>query len=73
MLPGAAYTEKNATFVNFEGRPQRARVRATETGPALLFLNAHLFLDAHLASGTGRIVLLALCVMRKVRMWLMRR
>lgn len=26
MLPGAAYTEKNATFVNFEGRSQRTKV-----------------------------------------------
>ena len=26
ILPGAAYTEKSATFVNFEGRPQRTRV-----------------------------------------------
>ena len=28
VLPGAAYTEKNGTFVNFEGRPQRTRVRS---------------------------------------------
>ena len=28
ILPGAAYTEKSATFVNFEGRPQRTRVRS---------------------------------------------
>jgi NADH dehydrogenase/NADH:ubiquinone oxidoreductase subunit G len=26
VLPGAAYTEKNATFVNFEGRTQRTKV-----------------------------------------------
>jgi NADH dehydrogenase/NADH:ubiquinone oxidoreductase subunit G len=26
ILPGAAYTEKSATFVNFEGRPQRTKV-----------------------------------------------
>ena len=27
VLPGAAYTEKSATFVNFEGRAQRTQVR----------------------------------------------
>ena len=27
ILPGGAYTEKNGTYVNFEGRPQRTRVR----------------------------------------------
>ena len=39
ILPGAAYTEKNATYVNTEGRPQRgqarrvpARRRARRTG-----------------------------------------
>lgn len=26
ILPGSAYTEKSATFVNFEGRPQRTKV-----------------------------------------------
>lgn len=32
VLPGAAYTEKNGTFVNFEGRPQRTRVRSAKPG-----------------------------------------
>ena len=32
ILPGAAYTEKNATYVNTEGRPQRARARRVPAG-----------------------------------------
>lgn len=28
MLPGAAYTEKSGTYVNFEGRTQITRVRS---------------------------------------------
>jgi Molybdopterin oxidoreductase len=28
VLPGCAYTEKSATYVNMEGRPQQAKVRA---------------------------------------------
>jgi NADH-quinone oxidoreductase subunit G len=34
ILPGAAYTEKNATFVNTEGRPQRARLAVFPPGQA---------------------------------------
>jgi NADH-quinone oxidoreductase subunit G len=34
VLPGAAYTEKNATYVNTEGRPQRARVAVFPPGQA---------------------------------------
>ncbi len=34
MLPGAAYTEKNATYVNFEGRTQRTKV--PHLAPSLL-------------------------------------
>ena len=33
ILPGAAYTEKSATFVNFEGRPQRTKVLEQSTPP----------------------------------------
>ena len=33
-LPGAAYTEKSATFVNTEGRPQLARRGAFPPGEA---------------------------------------
>jgi NADH-quinone oxidoreductase subunit G len=34
ILPGAAYTEKNATYVNTEGRVQRARSAAPPPGQA---------------------------------------
>ncbi|MBP2291074.1 NADH-quinone oxidoreductase subunit NuoG [Azospirillum rugosum] len=34
ILPGAAYTEKNATYVNTEGRPQLARLAAFPPGEA---------------------------------------
>jgi NADH-quinone oxidoreductase subunit G len=34
ILPGAAYTEKNATYVNTEGRPQRARLAVFPPGEA---------------------------------------
>jgi NADH-quinone oxidoreductase subunit G len=34
ILPGAAYTEKNATYVNTEGRPQRARFAVFPPGDA---------------------------------------
>jgi NADH-quinone oxidoreductase subunit G len=34
ILPGAAYTEKNATYVNTEGRPQRARLAVFPPGGA---------------------------------------
>ena len=34
ILPGAAYTEKNATYVNIEGRPQRARLALFPPGDA---------------------------------------
>ncbi|MCW2236693.1 NADH-quinone oxidoreductase subunit NuoG [Azospirillum canadense] len=34
ILPGAAYTEKNATYVNTEGRPQTARLAAFPPGEA---------------------------------------
>jgi len=34
ILPGAAYTEKNATYVNTEGRPQRARLTVFPPGEA---------------------------------------
>ena len=34
ILPGAAYTEKNATYVNTEGRVQRARLAAFPPGDA---------------------------------------
>jgi len=34
ILPGAAYTEKNATFVNTEGRVQRTRLAAFPPGEA---------------------------------------
>jgi len=34
ILPGAAYTEKNATYVNTEGRPQRARLAVFPPGHA---------------------------------------
>lgn len=34
ILPGAAYTEKNATFVNTEGRSQHTRVAVTPPGMA---------------------------------------
>ncbi|MEL0107785.1 MAG: NADH-quinone oxidoreductase subunit NuoG [Rhodospirillaceae bacterium] len=34
ILPGAAYTEKNATYVNTEGRVQRARLAAFPPGEA---------------------------------------
>ena len=48
ILPGAAYTEKNATYVNTEGRVQRTRVAARPPGEAredwtiLRALSAHL-------------------------------
>jgi NADH-quinone oxidoreductase subunit G len=34
VLPGAAYTEKNATWVNTEGRPQRGRLAVFPPGEA---------------------------------------
>jgi NADH-quinone oxidoreductase subunit G len=34
ILPGAAYTEKNAIYVNTEGRPQRARLAVFPPGDA---------------------------------------
>ena len=34
ILPGAAYTEKNATYVNTEGRSQHTRVAVTAPGMA---------------------------------------
>ncbi|KAJ3584669.1 hypothetical protein NHX12_015164 [Muraenolepis orangiensis] len=34
VLPGAAYTEKNATYVNTEGRSQQTRVAVTAPGAA---------------------------------------
>jgi NADH-quinone oxidoreductase subunit G len=34
ILPGAAYTETNATYVNTEGRPQRARLAVFPPGDA---------------------------------------
>ena len=34
ILPGAAYTEKNATYVNTEGRAQMARVAVFPPGDA---------------------------------------
>ena len=34
ILPGAAYTEKNATYVNTEGRPQLARLAVFPPGDA---------------------------------------
>ncbi|MEM1401635.1 MAG: molybdopterin-dependent oxidoreductase, partial [Pseudomonadota bacterium] len=34
ILPGAAYTEKNATYVNLEGRPQLARMAVFPPGEA---------------------------------------
>jgi len=34
ILPGAAYTEKNATWVNIEGRPQRGRLAVFPPGDA---------------------------------------
>lgn len=34
ILPGAAYTEKNGTYVNTEGRSQRTRVAVTAPGMA---------------------------------------
>jgi NADH-quinone oxidoreductase subunit G len=34
ILPGAAYTEKNAIYVNAEGRPQRARLAVFPPGEA---------------------------------------
>ncbi len=34
ILPGAAYTEKNATWVNTEGRPQRGRLAVFPPGEA---------------------------------------
>jgi NADH-quinone oxidoreductase subunit G len=34
ILPGAAYTEKNATYVNTEGRAQRARIAIFPPGEA---------------------------------------
>ena len=34
ILPGAAYTEKNATYVNMEGRAQRARIAVFPPGEA---------------------------------------
>lgn len=34
ILPGAAYTEKNVTYVNTEGRAQQTRVAVTPPGMA---------------------------------------
>lgn len=34
ILPGAAYTEKNGTYVNTEGRSQHTRVAVTAPGMA---------------------------------------
>lgn len=34
ILPGAAYTEKNGTYVNTEGRAQQTRVAVTPPGIA---------------------------------------
>ncbi|BDA50547.1 NADH dehydrogenase [ubiquinone] iron-sulfur protein 1, mitochondrial [Coccomyxa sp. Obi] len=34
VLPGAAYTEKNATYVNFEGRTQRTKAAVPRVGDA---------------------------------------
>ena len=34
ILPGAAYTEKSATFVNLEGRPQRTKLAVFPPGEA---------------------------------------
>jgi NADH-quinone oxidoreductase subunit G len=34
ILPGAAYTEKHGTYVNFEGRPQRAKLAVFPPGDA---------------------------------------
>ncbi len=34
ILPGAAYTEKDATYVNMEGRPQQTRLAAYPPGEA---------------------------------------
>ena len=34
VLPGAAYTEKNATYVNTEGRAQQTRLAVTPPGMA---------------------------------------
>jgi NADH-quinone oxidoreductase subunit G len=34
ILPGAAYSEKNATYVNLEGRPQRAKLAVFPPGEA---------------------------------------
>lgn len=34
ILPGAAYTEKSATYVNTEGRAQQTRVAVTPPGLA---------------------------------------
>lgn len=34
ILPGAAYTEKNGTYVNIEGRAQQTRVAVTPPGMA---------------------------------------
>lgn len=34
ILPGAAYTEKNATYVNLEGRPQQTRLAVFPVGQA---------------------------------------
>ena len=34
VLPGAAYTEKNSTYVNTEGRAQQTRLAVTPPGQA---------------------------------------
>ena len=34
VLPGAAYTEKNGTFVNTEGRAQKAQLTVSPPGKA---------------------------------------
>ena len=43
VLPGAAYTEKSGTFVNFEGRAQRTKVCSSlfhVLGPCFVFIKA---------------------------------
>jgi len=39
VLPGAAYTEKEATYVNLEGRPQRTNIAAHPPGQAMADCN----------------------------------
>lgn len=44
VLPGAAYTEKNATYVNFEGRSQRTKVLSLTSPPVGIPHFAQLFM-----------------------------